>query len=79
LNVLADRYGLLEKVTDPERVLERAEAWLCDPDLRKRAAEGHRRLISDSEDPLGFMVAVVDECARNGKGQGAADVQCPNP
>jgi hypothetical protein len=70
LNVLAEKYGLIEKISDPGKVRERAEAWLCQPALRERAAEGHRRLLADSEDPLEFMVKVVDEYGLNG-GRGA--------
>jgi hypothetical protein len=71
LNVLAEKYGLIEKILDPEKVRERAEAWLCQPALRERAAEGHRRLLADSEDPLDFMVKVVDEYGISG-GRGAS-------
>ena len=63
LNVLTERYGLVEQTTDLARARERAEAWLRQPTLRERAAEGRRRLLADSEDPLEFMVHVVDEYA----------------
>ena len=60
LNVLTERYGLVEQMTDIEEIGARAEAWLLDRDVRERAAEGHRRLLADAEDPLDFMVNVID-------------------
>jgi predicted glycosyltransferase len=64
LSILTDKYGLIEQVTDPGQVRRRAERWLTDPALRRRAERAHQQLLADSEDGLQFMLDVVDRYAR---------------
>ena len=66
LNVLTRRYGLIEQTTNLAEVRELALRWLKDPSLRERARRAHRQLLADSEDPLDFMVEVVDTHALRG-------------
>jgi len=62
LNALT-RYGLLEQVSDLGRAQRRAERWLSEPAMQERAARAHRRLLTDSENGLEFMLRVVDRYA----------------
>lgn len=67
LNVLTRRYGLVEQISDMEEVRARAIRHLTEPSMREAAQRAHRRLLADSEDPLEFMVEVVDRFALNGR------------
>ena len=63
LNVLAGKYGLVEQTTDLDEVYESALRWLTSPSLQQKASRARRQLLADSDDPLEFMVAVVDRYA----------------
>ena len=63
LNILVRKYGLVEQVTDLAEARRRAERWLTDPAMREKALSARRRLLADCEDPLPFMLDVVDRCA----------------
>ncbi len=67
LNVLSRRYGLVEQTTDLDEVRRRAIRWLTDPAMQQAARQRHRRLLEDSEDPLEFMVGIVDRFGLNGE------------
>jgi predicted glycosyltransferase len=63
LNILVRKYGLVEQVGDLHEARQRAERWLTEPAMRERARRARERLLADSEDPLPFMLGVVDRYA----------------
>jgi len=73
LTALEKRYGLVERITDPERIKERARQHLTDAGLRERVKRGHERFLAEAEDPLEVMVRTIDELGnRNGGYRGQA-------
>lgn len=74
LNVLARRYGLVEHITDLEDVHRRAQRWMTDPAMQQRARRARARLLAESENPVEFMVRMVDRYAlrRRPRPSGAA-------
>ena len=63
LNILVRKYGLVDQVTDLAQARRRAELRLTDPAVQEAARSARRRLLADSEDPLPFILAMVDRCA----------------
>ena len=66
LNILTRQYGLVEQLTDPAAIRRSAVRRLQDADLIRQTEESHRRLLADSEDPLEFMLDVVDRYGAGG-------------
>jgi predicted glycosyltransferase len=63
VSILAKEYGLLEQASDSAQARVRAERWLRDPAMQQKARRAYQRLLTDSEDGLGFMLDVVDRYA----------------
>ena len=70
LKVLEKRYGLVERLTDLQRIKERAREFLTDLAVRARVEEGHRRFLAETVDPLALMVQTIDELGRRSARRG---------
>ncbi len=66
LNILTQRYGLVEQLTELDAVRRSAVRHLEDADLKHETEKSHRRLLADSEDPVAFMLDVVNRYGAGG-------------
>ncbi|MFO8006463.1 MAG: hypothetical protein R6V05_01865 [Candidatus Brocadiia bacterium] len=62
INVLADGYGLVKQTLDVRGTVQVVQQWLSDPCTPERVSEAHELLLADSEDPLPFILRLLDEC-----------------
>jgi len=63
LNILVRKYGLIDQVSGLNDARRRALSWITEPAMQERARLARERLLADSEDPLPFMLSVVDRYA----------------
>lgn len=63
LSVLQDRYGLVTQLCDLEEAKRVTHRMLADGAVQQETARARERLLAESEDPLDFMVEVVERYA----------------
>ncbi len=55
----------LEKEADVPQAIERSKAWLANRGTKDRALAARQRLVEESDDPLEFMLSVIQRYGRH--------------
>ncbi len=59
LDEMERRYGHVTTVHSVRDASERSREWLADDGMKRKAADAHRRLLAECDDPVEFMLDVI--------------------
>ena len=65
LDAMEQKYGHVTTVRDVPQAIERSKAWLTNRGMKDRALAARQRLVEESDDPLEFMLSVIQRYGRH--------------
>ena len=65
LDAMEQKYGHVTTVCDVPQAIDCSKAWLADRGMKDRALAARQRLVEESDDPLEFMLGVIQRYGRH--------------